>query len=186
MIAIRRVAIVVIVLMSTLGANIILNDSLGNGLGFDVFLAGTGSPWQLFINNDLVSGLLFTTSWIIYRERGNRTLDTVAWVWMALWWGNIIVACYVLVALRQAAGDHARFFQGARAGALAPAWPHPSRPLQLLLLALAAVVTAALAQTLVGARDAIAAIGSLLGFAPLVLTFALLAFPGAASTAPAS
>ena len=173
----RRIAILVIVLMSALAANIVINDSLSNGLGFDVFLAGTGSPWQLFINNDLVSGLLFMVGWIIYRERGNRVIDTVTWVWMVLWWGNIMVACYVLVALRQAAGDELRFFTGKRAGALAPVWPAPSRALQLLLLALAAAVLVGLGLVLTSARDAVAVLGSILGFAPIALSFVLLALP---------
>jgi hypothetical protein len=175
--AVRRVAILVIVLMSALGANIVINDSLANGLGFDVFLAGAGSPWQLFINNDLVSGLLFAVTWIIYRERGNRAMDTITWVWMALWWGNIMVAAYVLVALRQAAGDDARFFLGKRAGALAQVWPAPSRVSKILLLLIAAVIIAYLGMLLVSARNAVAAIGSFLGFAPIALSLALLALP---------
>lgn len=172
----------VIVIMSVLMGNILLHDGMDHGVGFDVFLAGAGDPWQLFINNDLVTGLLFMCGWIILREKGGRVIDTVAWVWMVLWWGNIIVGVYVLRAAWQAGGDWHRFFLGRHAAPL----PQVTigAPLRLLS-ALAAMVVAAWAALAIKATGfaAIPTIGYALGFAPIILTLMLLAKPG--NTVPA-
>lgn len=167
----------VILLMSVLMANILINDGMDHGVGFDVFLAGSGSPWQLFINNDLVTGLLFTCGWIIFREKGSRTIDTVAWVWMVLWWGNIIIGAYVIRAACQARGDWSLFFLGRRAGALAPV--AIGTPLRILAVLGAIATTLWTAHMVISVGFAgIPTTGLVLGFAPVVLTFLLLALPG--------
>ncbi len=186
MIGIRAVAVVVIVMMIALAANIAAFDSFDHGAGFDIFLSGSGSPWQLFINQDLVAGLWLAVAWIIYRQGGMRVIDTAAWVWMVIWWGNIVVAAYVLVAMRQAGGESHRFFAGARAGPLAPVWPTPSVVVRVLLLAGAAATIAFLSSVLARTGDTVTIIGSLLGYAPIALSLILLAFPartGAGKTA---
>lgn len=166
----------VILVMGGLMANILVNDSMTHGVGFDVFNAGASNPWQLFINNDLVTGLLFMCGWMIFREKGGRVLDTVCWVWMVMWWGNIIVAAYILRAAFQADGDWSRFFLGARAGSLRPiAIPAPARLLFILLAAGTLLWTAAMIRATAGAP--IPVIGLVLGFTPLTLTWLLLAFP---------
>lgn len=168
---------VVIVVMGSLMANILIHDGMDHGAGFDVFLAGAGDPWQLFINNDLVTGLWFMCGWIILRERGGRVIGTVAWVWMVMWWGNIIVASYILRAAWQSAGDWPRFFLGRHAGALR------QTGLSSIIRAGSGVIAIAvmlwLAQALMMVRGAgMATAGYLLGFLPVILTLLLLAFPG--------
>ncbi len=118
MTGVRILAWIVIAIMGVNMANVILNGGMDHGVGFDTFLAGASNPWQLFINNDLVTGLLFMVGWIILRERGGRVMDVVAWVWMVMWWGNIVVAVYVLRAVGQARGNWSRFFLGRMAGVI--------------------------------------------------------------------
>lgn len=123
----------VIAIMSVLMANILIHDGMDHGVGFDTFAAGASNPWQLFINNDLVTGLFFMSGWVILRERGDRVIDTVAWVWMVMWWGNIIVGVYVLRAVwqagaGQAGGDWHRFFLGRHAQAGSNAAVDDHRP----------------------------------------------------------
>lgn len=168
---------VVIAIMGVNMANVVLNSGMNHGVGFDTFLAGASDPWQLFINNDLVAGLLFMVGWIIVREQGGRGIDTVAWVWMTMWWGNIVVAAYVLRAAGQARGDWTRFFMGRRAGVAA------GKPLSLsvrILCGLAALTTLAwtLASIVTTGFAPIPTFGYTLGFAPIVLSFLLLALPG--------
>lgn len=174
--AARILALVVIAIMGANMANVLLNSGMHHGVGFDTFLAGSGDPWQLFINNDLVTGLLFMVGWMIFREKGGRTLGTVAWVWMAMWWGNIVVAAYVLRAAGQANGDWSRFFLGRRAG-VATVFS-PAAPIRALC-ALSAITV--LIWTIFGIRAAgfspIPTFGYIMGFAPIVLSFALVALP---------
>ncbi|GLR65451.1 hypothetical protein GCM10010909_01290 [Acidocella aquatica] len=159
--------------------NVSLNSGMGHGVGFDTFLAGARDPWQTFINNDLVMGLVLTMSWVIFRERGGRVLNTVAWVWMAAWWGNIVIAAYVLRAAYQADSDWSRFFLGRHApGATAPA---PMR-LPALMRALCGLGAAAAAVYLaLGLRQSggalVPVLGYALGFLPVILSLALLALP---------
>jgi hypothetical protein len=168
--------LLVIAVMSTLMANILIHDGMDHGVGFDVFNAGAGNPWQLFINNDLVTGLLFMCGWIIFREKGGRVIDTVCWVWMVLWWGNIIVAAYVLRAAWQSAGDWSRFFLGQRTGALRPLGV--AVPLRVLFVLLAVAVAVWTGLTIKGTGIApVPTFGLVLGFAPIVLTLLLLAAP---------
>lgn len=177
MMAPRILGWLVIVIMSSLAVNILINDGMDHGVGFDTFASGAGDPWQLFINNDLVAGLLFMCGWIILREKGGRVIDTVAWVWMVLWWGNIIVGVYVLRAAWQAGGDWHRFFLGRRAGAL----PSVTIGAQLRILSgLAALAVAAWTVHAILATDVapIPTFGYVLGFGPIVLTFLLFALPG--------
>ncbi|WP_340316822.1 hypothetical protein [Rhizorhabdus argentea] len=175
----KWVAILVVAVMAILGAQVLINDSLGHGAGLDVFLAGTKSPWQAFINQDLVSGLLFAVAWLIYREQPGRAIDTIAWVWMAMWWGNIVVAAYVLLALRQSNGDPQRFFMGARGGGLAQAWLSPNMVVRAILLLLAAGSVYYLVALLGAAAGPVAIAGALLGMLPVALSLVLLAFPPA-------
>lgn len=176
MIGVRILAWVVIAIMGANMANVLFNSGLDHGVGFDTFLAGAADPWQLFINNDLVTGLLFMVGWIILRERGGRGLDALAWCWMVMWWGNIIVAAYVLRAIGQSQGNWHRFFAGHVAGVPADvSLPVPAR----LLCGLAALaMTAWTAMELTAAGGALVpTLGYVLGFAPIILSFALLAFP---------
>ncbi len=172
----------VIAIMSVLMANILIHDGMDHGVGFDTFAAGATNPWQLFINNDLVTGLFFMCGWIILRERGGRVIDTIAWVWMVMWWGNIIVGVYVLRAVWQSDGDWHRFFLGRHAGSLPPVTI--AAPLRMLA-ALAALAVASWSILTIRATGfaPIPAMGLTLGFAPVVLTLVLLALP--ARPAPA-
>ncbi|WP_327753829.1 hypothetical protein VVT58_19075 (plasmid) [Sphingobium sp. SJ10-10] len=166
----------VIAVMGALMINILIHDGMDHGVGFDVFLAGAGDPWQLFINNDLVTGLWFMCGWIILRERGGRVIDRVAWVWMVLWWGNIIVAAYVLRAAWQSGGDWQRFFLGRQAGTVRETGMPPIVRVGSGLAGVAVILW--LAQALVLVRWAgIPTAGYLLGFLPIILTLLLLAFP---------
>ena len=95
---------------------------------------------------------------------------------MTLWWGNIVVAAYVLRAAGQADGDWSRFFLGRRAG-IVPAAPL-SAPVRALcgLAALAVLIWTGLSVQAVGFAP-IATFGYVMGFAPVVLSLLLLAFP---------
>jgi len=178
----RIISWVVIAIMALCGLRILIADSLGHGAGFDVFLAGTPSAWQTFINQDLVSGLFIALAWMIHRERGGRPVDTFAWGWLVMWWGNIVVAVYVLAALRQSGGDARRMFAGRRAGTLAPVWPVPALPLRGLLILAAAAILVYMGLLVQRAADAISVAGALLGLLPLALGLVLLAFPAKPAT----
>ena len=52
--------------------HVVFNSGMHHGEEFDTFPAGSGDPWQLFINNDMVTGLLFMVGWMIFREQGGR------------------------------------------------------------------------------------------------------------------
>jgi hypothetical protein len=172
----RTIAAIVIFLAGILLLNILLNDGMNHGVGLDTFLAGVTNPWQVFINQDLVNGLLFTVSWMVFRERGGRIINTVAWAWMALWWGNSVIGAYVLVAAAQAQGDWNRFFLGARAGALKRVWHGTTA--QRGASGLGAVLAAAyVIHGLAFTHGAIAAIGYVAGFTPIIMSLVLLAFP---------
>jgi hypothetical protein len=173
---VRILAWIVIAIMGVNLANVLLSSGLDHGVGFDTFLAGASDPWQLFINNDLVTGLLFMVGWIALRERGGRVLDSIAWIWMVMWWGNIVVAVYILRAAGQAQGDWQRFFLGRSAGVVAgPPLPLAAR-LSCGLAALA--VLGWLGAGMVATGGAVVPlIGYGLGFAPIILSFILLAFP---------
>lgn len=172
----RIVAWVVIAIMAVNMVNVVLNSGMDHGAGFDTFLAGSSNPWQLFINNDLVTGLFFMVGWLIHRERGGRLLDTVAWVWMIMWWGNIVVGAYVLLAVWQSRGDWTLFFQGRRSGAL-PAL-NIGTPLRIGAAALAVVTAVWTVQGIVATGAApIPTFGYVMGFVPVVLSLALVAFP---------
>lgn len=173
----KALAMAIIALMCAMFANILANGSLMTGLGMDVFLAGLADPWRAFIGFDLMAGLLLMFGWIVFRERGSRPLDTAAWVLTGLWWGNIVVAAYILHALRQAGGDPARFFLGRRAGALA-ALPRLSGLIRMLSLAAAAATALyALDAMRALAFEGLAAWAFIPAFGPIVLAFVLLAFP---------
>jgi hypothetical protein len=174
----RYLAILVIVIMSGFMLNILLHDSMGHGVGMDTFNAGMADPWRAFIGQDLVSGLFFTVSWLVFRERGGRMIDTIAWAWMALWWGNIVIAAYILVAVSQSRGDPALFFLGRRAGALHHVWRAPSLVLRGGCALGAVLVAAYLVHGLAAVFFAgIAAFGYTAGFLPVILSLVLLAMP---------
>lgn len=170
----------VIAVMGSLMLNILVHDGMDHGVGFDTFLAGTGNPWQLFINNDLVTGLWFMCGWIILRERGGRMIDLVAWLWMVLWWGNIIVGAYVVRAAWQSGGDWSRFFMGRQAGMLREAAVSPAVRIVSALAALAVALWLARSVSTAGG-EGIAIAGYLLGFLPIILSLLLLAFPAGSS-----
>ncbi|WP_159979030.1 hypothetical protein [Novosphingobium sp. 18050] len=133
-------SILVIIAMVGCGINIAIGDDIGHGAGMDVWLAGAANPWQLFINLDLMTGLLLAVTWIGWRERHNGLAMQVAWVLLTLWWGNLIVALYVLIALQEARGDGARFLSGVAQGAWADTLGGTLRII-FGLLALAAATT---------------------------------------------
>lgn len=176
MTGVRILAWIVIAIMGVNMANVLLNSGMDHGVGFDTFLAGASDPWQLFINNDLVTGLLFMVGWIILRERGGRVMDAVAWIWMVMWWGNIVVAVYVLRAVAQARGNWPRFFLGRAAGVTDGA---PLRVPARIMCGVAALAVLAWTTAAVAAAGGavIPTIGYVLGFAPIILSLALLAFP---------
>ncbi len=176
---IRVVAWAVLLIMCGNVLNVSLNSGMGHGVGFDTFLAGMRDPWQTFIDNDLVMGLVFSLGWVIFRERGGRGLETAAWVWMAAWWGNIVIAVYVLRAISQADGDWARFFMGRHApgGVSAAPW-RPAGATRALCALGAGAAAAYLAYGLGRSGGAVVPmLGYLLGFAPVILSLALLALP---------
>jgi hypothetical protein len=174
----RNLAILILVIMSALALNIGLTDGMGHGVGLDTFLAGTKNPWQTFINQDLVSGLILTVGWMIYRQRGCRTIDTIAWVWMAIWWGNIVVATYIIVAVAQSGSDASGFFLGSRSAVpLRRIWAMPGRTLRGFCFLAAAATFAFFLHGLLTARSAIAETGYLLAFPPIILSALLLAVP---------
>ena len=173
----RNLAWMVVVAMLALAGNIALNGSLNEGLGMDRFLDGLADPWRTFIGFDLLAGLLLMSGWIVWRQNGQRAADTIAWVLCLAWWGNVVVAVYILVALRQSRGDPARFFMGGRAGPLQPAWS-PQRAVRALALAsaLGAAAFAALRIGQLGLSE-LAGQAYVPGFMPIVLALVLLAFP---------
>lgn len=175
--AFQIVAWIVIAVMTGFAIRILAFDSIDHGAGLDAFLAGSRQPWPAFIGQDLVMGLCLALAWLIWRQRGARVLDTVAWTWMILWWGNIVVAAYVLVALKQAGGDEDRFFKGLRCGNLLRAWPEPGVALRFLLITLSLATLGWLGLILGRATDTVAVAGAMLGLLPVALSFVLLAFP---------
>src|SRR5262245_33365128 len=156
--SVRLIALLVLMAMLANLIHVLLTSGMSHGAGMDTFLAGARDPWQLFINCDLVAGLLFMVAWMAIRERGAPLLPRVAWFWMTLWWGNVVVAAYVLRAAHESGGDWSLFFLGRNApGATAPAsaTARPAIRRVLYLLAAAALTVVAL----LGIRD--------VGFAPL-------------------
>ena len=143
----------------------------------DTFLAGASDPWQLFINCDLVAGLLLMVAWIAFRERSSGRLQTIAWIWMAMWWGNAVVAAYVLRAAHESSGDWPLFFMGRNAPGAILRQPTPVKPLALRVLSLlaAAGTTIYVLAGLSGAEFApLPTFGYVAGFSPIVLTLLLL------------
>ncbi|SEJ19467.1 hypothetical protein SAMN05518849_103310 [Sphingobium sp. AP50] len=178
----RIIAWVVIAIMGVNMANVAINSGMDHGVGFDTFLAGSGDPWQLFINNDLVTGLLFMAGWLIFREWGGRLADRIVWVWMIMWWGNIVVAAYVLLALWQSGGDDRRFFMGRREGAL------PTLRIGVVVRVPSGGMAALVAfWTLAGIVKVdfapIATFGFVMGFAPVILSLLLIAWPSRSAAA---
>jgi hypothetical protein len=181
---VKAVALLVLVVMLANLFNVALNSGMSHGVGMDTFLAGVSDPWQSFINCDLVAGLLLMAVWIGFRERRGRRIQTIAWIWMAMWWGNVVVAAYVLRAANESGGDWSIFFMGRNAPGVVIDQPAAENPLSLrVLFALAAVGVTTF--VLGGLRDTgisgLAAFGYLAGFIPVVLTLVLLALDRDAS-----
>ena len=173
----RNLALVVIAVMLALGLNILFNGSLDEGLGMDRFLDGLHDPWRTFIGFDLLAGLVLMAGWIVWRQQGERPADTLVWILCLAWWGNIVVAAYALVALRQSGGDPARFFTGHRGGALQSAWNPPG--LTRVLLLAGALATALFAASRIAHHGLSSLSGQayLPGFLPVAAALILLAFP---------
>jgi hypothetical protein len=162
----------VIVLMLGLGLNIALNDGFGHGAGLDTFNAGAADPWQLFINMDLIAGLLLMLGWMVFRQQGAPMVETLAWALLFLWWGNIAVAAYILGCVVQAQGRADAMLLGRRAAPLAGV-----RALYpILRITGAAVCIAALVIMVRGAASVGFAGQNVFGY---VAAFGTLAFGGA-------
>lgn len=168
----------IIILMSVLIGNILINDGFNSGLGMDRFIDGLKDPWQAFIGFDMMSGLFLMFGWIIYRQRGAPVFETITWVLLGNWWGNIVIATYILVALRQSGGEPARFFMGSRAGSLRAVWEAPPLPLRGPCL-IGAAGTAFYALSAMRALDfaGLPAQAFIPAFAPVVLGLVSLALP---------
>ncbi|MCB5945638.1 hypothetical protein [Acidocella sp. KAb 2-4] len=171
-------SVVLLVQLANL-ANVLLHSGMGHGAGLDTFLADMHDPWQNFINSDLVMGLLFSLSWLIFRERGKRRVQTIAWVWMAAWWGNIVIAIYALKAAREAQGAWPVFFMGSHSPNASARTNRPAPlPLRLLCLGGVAVTLIYIAHGLLACAFAtVPATGYLAGFLPIALSLALLGLP---------
>lgn len=175
----KGAALFVIIAMSICMTNILLNDSMYHGVGNDNFNAGFKDPWQTFIHMDLMTGLVMFCTWLAYREKDSPNIDTVIWIWMILWWGNIVVAFYLLIAAYQANGNASVFFSGQRSGEpLRTIWAQPNVIARsvCILLALGSTVWLYRALQLVNFAGT-PAFGLYAGFLPVAATFLLLAFP---------
>ena len=179
----KTIAAVLIAIMSGNLINVAVNGGFNHGMGLDTFLAGIRDPWQVFINTDLVVGLVLTIAWIMFRERGGRAIDTMIWVWMAAWWGNIVVAAYVIRAANQAGSQAGRewpvFFMGRNASGFTDAGAPPSS-LGRIIGALGALAAASylVMALLAPGLTAMAVIGYLAAFVPVVLLCARLGLQG--------
>jgi len=175
-----RVAGWVVLIVQTVGmVQILRNDSMYHGVGNDFFNQMLKDYWGSFISFDLMMGLLLFCVWLGWREKTARLLETIAWIWNILWWGNIVVAIYVLIAVHESRGDLLAFFAGRRS----------DRPLRQLTLhrtlagrALSFVLAGGTAVWLWRALHivnftGVPAFGLYAGFLPLILAFSLMAFP---------
>jgi hypothetical protein len=63
-----------------------------------------------------MNGLALFSAWLSWRERGSSHLETIIWIWCILWWGNIVVAIYILLAVYESRGNILAFFAGIRSG----------------------------------------------------------------------
>jgi hypothetical protein len=104
------------------------------GLGMDTFLAGYfGNPWQAVIDIDLMLGLLMVCVWMFWRE-SDRAVG-LTWIFVLLWWGNLILAIYLCWQMQRSGGDWARVFIGDRVPggrATPPALPATLRALLVI------------------------------------------------------
>jgi ABC-type Co2+ transport system permease subunit len=173
----KIIAIAVITLMALLMGNIFVNDGLMTGIGMDRFIAGLKDPWQAFIGFDMMSGLFIMFGWIVYRQTGMRLIDTIVWVLMGNWWGNIVIAAYILVALRQSQGDAAQFFMGARAGPLKSAWMPSALTRAICLIGAGAVLWYMIEAMQSLSFSGLPAWAFLPAFGPIVASLVLLALP---------
>jgi hypothetical protein len=112
------------------------------GLGTDVFFSGAAAnPWQAGIDADLMMGLLLMVSWVLWRERSR--INAIVWILVILYWGNIVVAFYILRQLNNSGDRWDVVMLGKHATNAPPeamdassreAWP---LPIKLLLYAFA-------------------------------------------------
>ena len=100
----------------------------------------------------------------------------IAWTLLTLWWGNIVVACYILAAAWQADGDAAAFFLGRQAGGARLRSVHALGAWPRWLAVAAALLAAAL---MIGGLRAVGTSGEpAIGYIAAcgTITFALLVF----------
>jgi hypothetical protein len=168
---VKVLAWIVILVIAAHLAHVALNSGFDHGAGFDTFLAGVGNPWQMMINTDLVAGLLLTIAWLVYRERHAPVMQRIAWAWTAAWWGNIVIAVYVL----RLAGVPGQSARGLLLGGTDAVPLPPGRVLRAAALVLALLLAAWLAWELMRPGIAlIAIVGYLAGFTPLILSLLLI------------
>jgi len=147
MLTARTICLAVILIMGVNFAIAISSTGIHQGLGTDVFMTGSASnPWQAGIDADLVMGLVLMISWILWRER--RLADGLVWAFMVLYWGNIVVASYLLLQLNRSKGQWDFVLLGHHAsGAIEEPrrpWPFPIKVgLYLMACALAIYVVLA-------------------------------------------
>lgn len=169
---IRVLCWIVVIVNGANLVNVAINSGFGHGAGLDTFLGGVGNPWQLTINTDLIAGLLLTIGWMVYRERHAPLMQRIAWAWSAAWWGNIVIAVYVLRLVRRPDQDVANLLVGGRVEQTAPR----SAPGRLAALAAALLLLACLVRELMTPGLAlIGVVGYLAGLVPLILSLALMA-----------
>jgi len=103
MLTARIICIAVIVIMGVEFATAISATGIHQGLGTDVFMSGSAAnSWQSGIDTDLVMGLILMVSWILWRE--SSLVNGLVWAFTVLYWGNIVVAVYLLLQLNRSKG----------------------------------------------------------------------------------
>ena len=168
----------VLILQAVNMIQILLHDSMYHGVGNDYFNQSFKDYWGTFVSFDLMTGLVLFSTWLGWRESGSRLIGTVAWIWNILWWGNIVVAIYVLLAIYQSRGSILAFFAGNRSGETLREFTwHSTLAGRAISLTLAIGTALWLWQALTFVRfKGVPAFGLYAGFLPLVLALLLLAF----------
>lgn len=147
------------------------------GLGMDTFLLGYfGNPWQAVIDIDLMLGLLMICAWMGWRE-SDRAVG-LSWIFVLLWWGNLILAIYLYWQIGRSGGSWARVFLGdhtrGEKAPPSPAWPLAARGLLwLAAIGLAAFATIGCLQVQFAP---VPTIGYVAGVGSLALAAAMLAY----------
>jgi hypothetical protein len=117
----------VIVVMLYHFATAIAATGIHQGLGSDVFFSGyRANRWQAGIDADLLVGLLLMVCWIFLRERS--VVNALVWSVLVFYWGNLVVALYILYQIQVSGGRWDLVMLGrhaANAPAEAPREPWP-------------------------------------------------------------